>query len=142
MPLNDDERQHALRVEQHLRSLAGDIVEHEACDGCRYNAAAALEMIGSLDDALERFGIEDPRITQERKTQERLAAQSPGPPRLDVQVHVSVNLAAADTALERRVYDAIQTGISASVDRMPEATVVGMMLISKPPGGSPVETYE
>jgi hypothetical protein len=44
-----------------LRSLAEDVLEHEGCDGCKYNAATALEHLGILDEILAQLGIADPR---------------------------------------------------------------------------------
>jgi hypothetical protein len=44
-----------------LRSLALDVIEHEACFGCRVNAAQALEETGQLHLLSER-GLEDPRL--------------------------------------------------------------------------------
>jgi hypothetical protein len=41
----DEASQRAFDVEIRLRSLATDILEHEGCEGCRINAAQALEFV-------------------------------------------------------------------------------------------------
>lgn len=48
-------------AETWLVSLAQDILDHEACFGCKYNAATALEQLGVLDEVLARLGRSDPR---------------------------------------------------------------------------------
>ncbi|MBO0884570.1 MAG: hypothetical protein J2P17_30405 [Mycobacterium sp.] len=48
-------------AETWLVSLAQDILDHEACFGCKYNAATALEQLGVLDEVLVRLGRSDPR---------------------------------------------------------------------------------
>jgi hypothetical protein len=49
-----------------LRGLAQDALEHESCDGCKRNAAQALEHLGALDGVLAVLGVEDPRTTHQR----------------------------------------------------------------------------
>ena len=58
--LADDAAMTALR----LRGLAQDIIEHEGCNGCTYNAAQALEHLGVLDEALAILDVQDPRTTR------------------------------------------------------------------------------
>jgi hypothetical protein len=48
-------------AETWLISLAQNILDHEACLGCKYNAATALEEFGMLHKVLARLGIDDPR---------------------------------------------------------------------------------
>jgi hypothetical protein len=45
-----------------LRGLAQDVIDHEACLGCRCNAAQALEHLGALDEVLALLGKDDPRL--------------------------------------------------------------------------------
>ena len=44
-----------------LRALARDVLEHESCDGCRKNAAQALDDLGLLTDVLHQLDVPDPR---------------------------------------------------------------------------------
>ena len=48
-----------------LRGLAQDVLGHESCDGCKLNAAQALEHLGVLDEVLASLGIADPRLAWE-----------------------------------------------------------------------------
>jgi hypothetical protein len=50
-----------------LRGLAQDVIDHEACLGCRCNAAQALEHLGVLDEVLALVGKEDPRLEFARR---------------------------------------------------------------------------
>lgn len=46
-----------------LRGLAEDVLEHEGCDGCKQNAAQALEHLGVLAEVLAAHDIPDPRTS-------------------------------------------------------------------------------
>jgi hypothetical protein len=51
----------AAKVERWLVSLAQDVIEHDCCSGCQWNAAQALAEIGRLDEVLTLTGKPDPR---------------------------------------------------------------------------------
>ena len=44
-----------------LVGLAGDVIDHVDCEGCRMNAAMGLAALGLLDEVLARTGRPDPR---------------------------------------------------------------------------------
>ena len=56
---------------QWLRGLAQDVIDHQCCDGCKYNAAQALEHLGLLDEVLALLNVEDPRHSQRRRGSDR-----------------------------------------------------------------------
>lgn len=43
-----------------LRGLARDVLEHKGCEGCKRNAAAALEHLGLLEEVLSDLGLPAP----------------------------------------------------------------------------------
>lgn len=46
---------------QWLRGLAQDVIDHQCCEGCKYNAAQALEHLGVLSEVLTLLGVAGPR---------------------------------------------------------------------------------
>jgi hypothetical protein len=44
-----------------LRSIAGDLLQHGACNDCRRNAAEGLDRLGLLGELLAAHGLDDPR---------------------------------------------------------------------------------
>ena len=42
--------------------LAQDVLDHDCCDGCKYNAAQALDALGRLSEVLTLIDKPDPRL--------------------------------------------------------------------------------
>jgi hypothetical protein len=121
----DDTVERLYRTEGWLRSLATDILEHEACQGCSQNAAMALEFVGSLEDTLERLGIEDPRETQRRRWEELAAQAAAGrPPRLRLELETVIAVNTPSQEMQDRIYEAVNGAVTQAVRDIPGATVV------------------
>lgn len=106
--LMDGAPERSFNAELWLRSLAADILEHEGCEGCRANAAEALERLGSIQEILARQGIEDPREVQRRSMEEhRQRAAAGRPPRLRLNFDAEIALHEPSEELQGRVLDAV-----------------------------------
>jgi hypothetical protein len=115
-----------------LRSLAADILEHEGCDGCRTNAAMALDRLGSLQDILARHGIEDPRDVQRRAMDEHQQRAAAGrPPHLRLTFDAEIVLHEPSEELQRQVLDAIQQAVWEAIRAIPGAAIHGSGMASK-----------
>jgi hypothetical protein len=118
------ERHH--RTESWLRSLAGDILEHESCEGCRHNAAMALEFVGTLEESLQRLGIEDPREIQRRRWDEIAAQAAAGrPPRLRLELEAEIIVHEPSQQMRDRIYEAVNEAVWHAVGEIPGATMFG-----------------
>lgn len=126
--MTEEEQQRFFHVEMWLRSLATDIIEHEGCDGCRHNAATALEEIGSLEDTLNRLGMEDPRVSGERARQAQLeAAARSGQPKVTINVHAEAFLTRPDDELAKLVSAAVDSAIRSAVEAVAGASLGSVM---------------
>jgi hypothetical protein len=48
-------------AESWLVGIAQDVIDHDCCQGCKFNAAQALDAMGCLDEVLTRINKPDPR---------------------------------------------------------------------------------
>lgn len=122
----DEATQRAFDVEIRLRGLAADILEHEGCEGCRVNAAQALEFVGTLEETRERLGIEDPRELQRRRWEEhRRQAATGRPPRLRLNLDAEIALNEPSEDLQDRVSTAVQDAVWQAVRGIQGASILG-----------------
>jgi hypothetical protein len=122
----DEATQRSLDTELRLRGLAGDILEHEDCEGCRINAAQALEFLGALEDTLRRFGIEDPRETHKRRLKEQQARAAAGrPPRLRLALEAEIVVHRPSEEIRERLQSVVQEAVWDGVGRLGGVAVVG-----------------
>jgi len=61
-----------------LVGLAGDVIDHVDCEGCKVNAAMGLAALGLLEEVLARTGRPDPRPPEIPFNSQHL---EPAPPR-------------------------------------------------------------
>ncbi|MGH2628526.1 MAG: hypothetical protein ACRDHY_17965 [Anaerolineales bacterium] len=128
----DEVTERPFDAELWLRSLAADILEHEGCEGCRANAAAALERLGSLEEILARQGIEDPRDIQRRTMEQHQEGAAAGrPPHLRLSFDAEIVLHEPSEELQRRVLDAVQEAVWEAVSAVPGASIHGSGMASK-----------
>lgn len=112
----DGATERAYRTEGWLRGLAEDILEHEGCEGCRVNAAQALEFLGTFEDTLQRLGIEDPREAQKRKYEEQAARAAAGrPPRLRLELEAEIIVNEPSEEMQERIWSAVQQAVDSAV---------------------------
>src|SRR5688500_12579830 len=108
----DEATQRAFDAEVRLRGLATDILEHEGCEGCRVNAAQALEFLGTFEDIRRRLGIEDPRETQERRRAELRARAAAGrPPHLRLGLEAEVVVSDPSQDVQDRIASAVREAV-------------------------------
>jgi hypothetical protein len=128
----DEVAERPFNAELWLRSLAGDIIEHEGCDGCRANAAHALERLGSLQEILARHGIEDPRVAQRRSMEEHRGRAAAGrPPRLRLSFDAEIVLHEPSEEMQSRVVDAVREAVWETVRAIPGVSIHGSGIVSK-----------
>jgi hypothetical protein len=122
----DEATQRAFDAEIRLRGLATDILEHEGCEGCRINAAQALEFLGAFEDTLARLGVEDPREVQRRRWEEHRARAVAGrPPRLRLNLDAEIVLNEPSPEMEERVWAAVQEAVGNALAGIPGASMHG-----------------
>jgi len=122
----DEAAQRAFDVELRLRGLATDVLDHEGCEGCRINAAQALEFLGTLEETRERLGIEDPRELPGRQREElRSQAAAGRPPHLRLNLEAEIVLAEPSEDLQNRVSSAVADAVWAAVRAIPGASIRG-----------------
>ena len=122
----DEAAQRAFDVEIRLRGLATDILEHEGCEGCRINAAQALEFIGTLEETRQRLGIEDPRELQRRQWEERRRQAAAGrPPHFRLNLEAEIVLTEPSEDLQNQISSAVTDAVWAAVQAIPGASVLG-----------------
>jgi len=122
----DEASQRAFDVEIRLRSLATDILEHEGCEGCRINAAQALEFVGTLEETRERLGIEDPRELQRRQWEEQHRQAAAGrPPHLRLTLEAEIVLTEPSEDLQTQISSAVADAVWATVGGISGASILG-----------------
>lgn len=122
----DETTRRAFDVELRLRGLAEDILEHEGCEGCRINAAQALEFLGTLEDTLQRLGVEDPREAHQRKLEEQRAQAAAGrPPRLRLSLEAEIVVGQPSEEMQARLSSALPEAVEKAVGNLRGATLVG-----------------
>ena len=130
--LMDGATERPFNAELWLRSLAADILEHEGCEGCRANAAEALERLGSIQEILARHGIEDPREARRRSMEEhRQRAAAGRPPRLRLKFDAEIVLHKPSEELQGRVLDAVREAVWDAVRDVPGASIHGSGFVAK-----------
>lgn len=109
----------AYRTESWLRGLATDILDHEACEGCRVNAAQALEFLGTFEDTLQRSGVEDPREAQRRRYEEQAARAAEGrPPRLRLELEAEVVVHHPSQEMQERIWSAVRDAVEDAIGQL------------------------
>lgn len=120
----DEAAQRAFDVELRLRGLATDILEHEGCEGCRINAAQALEFLGDFDDTRRRLGFEDPREAQKRRPAELRARAAAGrPPRLRLGLDAEIVVHDPSEELQDRIFSAVKEAVEQAIQGVGGAVV-------------------
>lgn len=125
----DEATKRVFDAEVRLRGLATDILEHEGCEGCRVNAAQALEFLGSFEDIRHRLGIEDPRQAQERRFAELRAEAAAGrPPHLRVGLDADVVVSHPSQEQQDRIAAAVREAVEQAIRDVRGATLAAFTM--------------
>ena len=125
----DEATQRAFDAEVRLRGLATDILEHEGCEGCRVNAAQALEFLGTLEDIRQRLGIEDPREAQERRFAELRARAAAGrPPHLRLGLDAELVVSDPSQDVQDRIASAVREAVEEAIRNVRGATLAAFTM--------------
>jgi hypothetical protein len=125
----DEATQRAFNAEVRLRGLATDILEHEGCEGCRVNAAQALEFLGTFEDIRQRLGIEDPREAQERSVAELRARAAAGrPPHLRLGLEAEVVVSYPSQDVQHRIASAVTEAVEEAIRNVRGATLAAFTM--------------